>query len=117
MGRGAAVKGGGVHRRLDDGDEVCHLDVHLVVDVLVGGFHVVSAVVSRSLGAALNELVQAADLDVALAEVHDEVVEHRTNINHPSRSISTCVKTRRRFHVVLWAVVLVGIQRTALVVG
>ena len=35
LGHGPAVKGVGVHCRLDDGGEIANLAVHLVVDVLV----------------------------------------------------------------------------------
>ena len=98
-----AVEGVGTHCRLNGGGKVCHLGVHLVVDVLVGGFHVVSAVVSRSLGAALNELVQVADLNVVVAEERDEVVESvvdraRAKLHHLTLKIRFLLNFRIPLH-------------------
>ena len=74
-GRGAAVECTVVHRRLDGGGDVRQLGVYLVTDVLVGRVDVGGAVVSCDLGAPLYHLVEATDLNVALAEKGNEIVE------------------------------------------
>ena len=75
VGRGFSVDGAGVHRRLDSGGEVCHLCIHLAIDVLVDGLYVGGTVVSCDYDAALDKLVQAMTLDVAVTEERDEIIE------------------------------------------
>ena len=68
-------KGAGVNRRFEGGSKVCHLGIRPVVDALVDLVDVGCTVVSRCRGAARHHLVEAAYLDVALAEERYEVVE------------------------------------------